>query len=192
MFLKDLHKQDKLKVVVDDTKQLMKLCVDKEETAPMSIDDSFFDYTFNIANRDIFVLCLDGKSVRVEVVGVENEVVYIEVTKGTIDYDETIAKGIIEKILYDYYKVQDKLVVELITFFKQNDIIFKHPCIIENTDDTLAGGIKIQGIVKGRAIEDKEEGNNSWDIAELSDEDIIRLYRWYDLYQFNESLNKED
>lgn len=191
MILEDLKKQGKLKIVVDDTKQLMKLCVDKEETIPMFIKNKFFSHTFNIANKNIFVLCVDGKTARVEILGVDNEVINIDITKDNIEYNITTAKGNIEKIFYKYYMVQDTLVLNLITFFKQNDIVFKYPCIIENTDDTLAGGIKIQSIKKGVVIEDKEEGNNTWDITDLNDWSIVNLYRWYDMYQYNEPLDKE-
>lgn len=185
MTLENLNKEGKIKVVVDDKKHLMKLCIGKEETTPMFTKDKFFRYSFiNFAHKNISVLCLDGKTVRVEILGVDNEVINIDATKGDIEYNKTIAKGSIDKVLYDYYRVQDRLVEEIITFFKLNDVVFKHPCIIENPDDTLVGGIKIQSIQGGVVIEYEEEGHNSWDITELDDWSIVKLYRWYDIYQY--------
>lgn len=88
-------------------------------------------------------------------------------------------KSNINNRLKELQTLRSSIVQDIITYFKTNTIIYKHPCVIENPTDTMAGGITITQIRKGEAIEATEEYEiNSYDISSFDDATLLRLYEW--------------
>lgn len=85
----------------------------------------------------------------------------------------------IDKKLKELEVLRKEVVNNIIDYFKQNTIVFKYPCIIENPVDTLAGGITITQIRKGQAIEATDEYEvNLYDVSTFDDNTLLRLYEW--------------
>lgn len=175
------NKYDEVKVVIDLNKRLMQFRISNIVSKPV------FVRTDNVCIYELFevkgvLFCVHGFDTKGDItVSVQgtNDKVEVHIENSSIDYDIKSSSESIRELLDKMSSIRDKVIREIIAYFSQVDINFKLPCIIENPDDTMAGGIAIKGIRKGVAIEDADDGGyNYYDIELLDDETLIRLWDW--------------
>lgn len=88
-------------------------------------------------------------------------------------------KSDIDKKLKELAVLREEVVNNIVDYFKQNTVVFKYPCVIENPVDTMIGGITITQIRKGQAIEATDEYEvNAYDVSTFDDNTLLRLYDW--------------
>lgn len=182
MTLKEFYnKYDEVKVVVDLNKRLMQFHIGNFVSKPV------FVRTDNVCFYELFevkgvLFCVHGFAIKgratVFVQGTNDEV-EVPIENSSIDYDTKDSHESICELLDKMSSIRDKVVRDIVAYFSQADITYRLPCIIENPDDTMAGGIAIKGIRKGVAIEYADDCEGScYNIERLNDETIIRLWDW--------------
>lgn len=190
MTLKEFcYKYDEVKVVIDLNKNLMQFHIGNFVSKPV------FVRTYSVCIYELFevkgvlfsVHGFDIKGdIKVSVQGT-NDTVEVPIEHSNIDYDTKGSSDSICELLDKMSSIRDKVVREIIAYFSQVEITYKHPCIIENPNDTMAGGIAIKGIRKGVAIEDVDDGDGKrYHIHQLDDETLIRLWDWIEWGSNNE------
>lgn len=182
MTLKEFYnKYDEVKVVIDLNKNLMQFHIGNFVSKPRFVrtDNVCIYELFEVEGVLFSVHGFDAEGhITVSVQGT-NDKVEVRIENSNIDYDTKDSKKSICEMLDKMSSIRCKVIREIIAYFSQVDINFKLPCIIENPDDTMAGGIAIKGIRKVVAIEDADDGGyNYYDIELLDDETLIRLWDW--------------
>lgn len=183
------YKYDEVKVVIDLNKNLMQFHIGNFVSKPVFVrtDNVCIYELFEVKGVLFSVHGFDIKGdIKVSVIGTNDEV-EVPIENSNIDYDTKGSSDSICELLDKMSSIRDKVVREIITYFSQVDITYKHPCIIENPNDTTAGGIAIKGIRKGVAIEDVDDGEGSYyNIDQLDDMSLIRLWDWIEWGSNNE------
>ena len=182
MTLQEFYKKyDEVKVVIDLNKNLMQFHIGNFVSKPV------FVRTVNVCIYELFevdgvlfnVEGFDIKGdIKVSVQGTNDEV-EVPIENSNIGYDTKDSKKSICEMLDKMSSIECKVIREIIAYFSQVDINYRLPCIIENPDDTMAGGIAIKGIRKGLAIEDVDGCDGGYyDVALLDNATLIRLWDW--------------
>lgn len=183
MTLKDFEmKYGKVEVVADLNKHLVQLTIGSYKGLPQYNLTDMITVVYMLADKTSYSIVgsMKGEAV-VSVVSVLPAVdnVRVKVKHANIEYNNTLAKSVIDSQLAELTALKDSVVTKIITYFMQNTIVFKHPCVIENPTDTMAGGITITQIRKGQAIEATNEYEHaSYDVSDLDDVSLLRLYDW--------------
>ena len=190
MTLKEFYyKYDEVKVVIDLNKNLMQFHMGNFVSKPVFVrTDTVCIYElFEVKGVLFSVHGFDVEEhITVSVIGT-NDKVEVPIENSNIDYDTKGSSDSICERLDKMSSIRDKVVREIIAYFSQVDITYKHPCIIENPNDAMAGGVAIKGIRKGVAIEDVDDCEGSYyDIDQLDDETLIRLWDWIEWGSNNE------
>ena len=175
------NKYDEVKVVIDLNKRLMQFRISNIVSKPV------FVRTDHVCIYELFevkgvLFCVHGfdtkGDITVSVQGTDDKV-EVHIDNSSIDYNTKASSESIRELLDKMSSIRCKVISEIIAYFSQVDINFKLPCIIENPDDTMAGGIAIKCIREGVAIEDADDGGyNYYNIERLDDETLIRLWDW--------------
>lgn len=182
MTLQEFYKKyDEVKVVIDLNKNLMQFHIGNFVSKPV------FVRTVNVCIYELFevdgvLFSVEGfdikGDIKVSVQGTNDEV-EVPIENSNIDYDTKDSKKSICEMLDKMSSIECKVIREIIAYFSQVDINYRLPCIIENPDDTTAGGIAIKGIRKGLAIEDVDGCDGRYyDVALLDNATLIRLWDW--------------
>ena len=167
-------------------------------------------YTFTLNGVPLGLLITKHNNnkveVKVEVIGKNNMDVYGEVLVPiyknaeitSIPFDKEVFENKLKEELDKYNTVQSMLSNDIVTFLKRTNKLFKYSAVIEDTVDSMCGGIVVVGVLNGYAIFDsnkqfdnedefikgvdieeyKEQGLAS-PIEELDNETVIRLYLAY-------------
>lgn len=175
------NKYGKVKVVIDLNKNLMQFHIGNFVSKPV------FVRTVNVCIYELFevdgvLFSVEGFDIKGDIkvfVQGTNDEVEVPIENSNIDYDTKDSKKSICEMLDKMSSIECEVIREIIAYFSQVDINFKLPCIIENPDDTMAGGIAIKGIRKGVAIEDVDDCEGSYyDVKLLDNATLIRLWDW--------------
>ena len=180
MTLKDFEmKYGKVEVVADLNKHLVQLTIGSYKGLPQYNLTDMVTVVYMLADKTSYSIVgsMKGEAVVSVLPAVDN--VRVKVKHANIEYNNTLAKSVIDSQLAELTALKDSVVTKIITYFMQNTIVFKHPCVIENPTDTMAGGITITQIRKGQAIEATNEYEHaSYDVIDLDDVSLLRLYEW--------------
>lgn len=180
MTLKDFEtKYGKVEVVADLKKHLVQLTIGSYQGLPQYNLTDMITLVYKLADKTSYSIVgsIKGEAVVSVLPAVDN--VRVKVKHANIEYNNKLATSVIDSQLAELTALRDSVVTKIITYFTQNTIVFKHPCVIENPTDTMAGGITITQIRKGRAIEATDEYEHaSYDISDLDDVSLLRLYEW--------------
>lgn len=168
----------RIKVTVDMNKDLLQVKVGTIKSA------IYYVGNYNHLHQTIPVkdLLLEvwgtTDSVSVRVCGTD-DVITLDVEHDNIMYVHSLEKKFIDDVLAKVTLYKEQLAQTIVTYFNRTNVVFHLPCIIENPEDTMAGGIAIKEVRNGRAVIDEEETvHSSYELADLDDDTIIRLYEW--------------
>lgn len=174
-------KYGRIRVVVDMNKDLLQLHIGTEKSA------IYYVGNYNHVHQTIPMR--KGKECLVEVWGTTDsvsvricgtdDIITLDVEHDNINYVHSLEKKFIDDVLAKVTLYKEQLAQSIVTYFNRVNVVFHLPCIIENPVDTMAGGIAIKEVRNGRAVIDEEETvHSSYELADLDDDTIIRLYDW--------------
>lgn len=174
-------KYDVVKIVIDDTKHLLQFHIGNYTSKPVVVNraSTIFNDNFEVNGVVFNLRCMTWNGyMNVFVQGTSDEV-NVPVEKGNIEYNKGASACNIRETLTEMALMREQVVRDIIAYFSQVDITYRHPCVIENPVDSMAGGITITGIRNGQAIEGTDEYEHcSYDVEQLDDETLIRLWDW--------------
>lgn len=180
MTLQDFEtKYGKVEVVADLKKHLVQLTIGSYQGLPQYNLTDMITVVYKLSDKTSYSIVGSMKDEAVVSVLPAVDNVRVKVKHANIEYNNKLAQSVIDSQLAELTALKDSVVTKIITYFMQNTIVFKHPCVIENPTDTMAGGITITQIRKGQAIEATNEYEHaSYDVSDLDDVSLLRLYEW--------------
>lgn len=180
MTLKDFEtKYGKVEVVADLKKNLVQLTIGSYQGLPQHNLTDMISVFYKLTDKTSYSIVgsIKGEAVVSVLPAVDN--VRVKVKHDNIEYNNKLAKSVIDSQLAELTALKDSVITKIITYFMQNIIVFKYPCVIENPTDTMAGGITITQIRKGHAIEATNDYEHaSYNVSDLDDVSLLRLYEW--------------
>lgn len=180
MTLKDFEtKYGKVEVVADLKKNLVQLTIGSYQGLPQHNLTDMISVFYKLTDKTSYSIVgsIKGEAVVSVLPAVDN--VRVKVKHDNIEYNNKLAKSVIDSQLAELTALKDSVVTKIITYFTQNIIVFKYPCVIENPTYTMAGGITITQIRKGHAIEATNDYEHaSYNVSDLDDVSLLRLYEW--------------